>query len=68
MADYGNMDLEQGMIATPLDRSNFLSSFKGDGWGVGYNLGLLWQPMEQVSIGATFRSYDDDYFRGPNRC
>jgi long-chain fatty acid transport protein len=23
---------------------------------VGYNLGLLWQPIDQISIGATFRS------------
>ncbi|MGA3284340.1 MAG: outer membrane protein transport protein [Verrucomicrobiota bacterium] len=54
MADYGNMDLEQGMIRDPSPPNFF--RFKGDGWGVGYNLGLLWQPIEQVSIGATFRS------------
>jgi len=52
--DYANMDLEQGMIGDPLPPNFF--RFKGDGWGVGYNLGLLWQPIKQVSIGATFRS------------
>ena len=62
MADYGNMDLEQGMIATPLPPNFF--RFKGDGWGVGYNLGLLWQPIEQVSIGATFRSSTTITFAG----
>jgi long-chain fatty acid transport protein len=30
--------------------------FNGDGWSVGYNLGLRWQPIDQISIGATFRS------------
>jgi long-chain fatty acid transport protein len=52
--DYANMDLEQGLRPFP-QPPNFYR-FKGDGWGVGYNLGLLWQPIEQVSIGATFRS------------
>ena len=54
MVDYGDMDLEQGMIADPLPPNFF--RFQGDGWGVGYNLGLLWQPVEQISLGATFRS------------
>jgi long-chain fatty acid transport protein len=54
MVDYGNMDLEQGMLADPLPPNFF--RFKGDGWGVGYNLGLRWQPVEYISIGATFRS------------
>src|SRR5207249_7642121 len=30
--------------------------FKGDGWDVGYNLGLLWKAHEKVSIGIGFRS------------
>ncbi|MGD0743764.1 MAG: outer membrane protein transport protein [Verrucomicrobiota bacterium] len=54
MVDYGNMVLEQGMIADPLPPNFF--RFKGDGWGVGYNLGLLWQPVDQISVGAAFRS------------
>ena len=62
MVDYGNMDLEQGMIATPLPPNFF--RFKGDGWGAGYNLGVLWQPMEQISIGATFRSSTTITFAG----
>ena len=54
MVNYANMDLEQGMIGDPLPPNFF--RFKGDGWGVGYNLGLRWQPIDQISIGATFRS------------
>ncbi len=30
--------------------------FKGDGWSAGYNLGILWQPYEKVSLGAAFHS------------
>jgi long-chain fatty acid transport protein len=52
--DYANMDLEQGMVIDTLPPNFF--RFEGDGWGVGYNVGLLWQPIRQISIGATFRS------------
>ncbi|MGA9778915.1 MAG: outer membrane protein transport protein [Verrucomicrobiia bacterium] len=54
MVDYGKIDLEQGLSAAP-QPPNFYS-FIGDGWSVGYNLGVLWQPVEQLSLGATFRS------------
>ncbi len=55
MVNYVNLDLEQGLrpFAQPL--ANFYQ-FKGNGWSVGYNLGLLWQPIDQISFGATFRS------------
>ena len=54
MVNYANMDLEQGMLDQPLPPNFF--RFKGDGWGLGYNLGLRWQPIDPISIGATFRS------------
>jgi long-chain fatty acid transport protein len=54
MVNYANMDLEQGLRIFP-QPSNFYR-FKGDGWSVGYNLGLRWQPIDQISFGATFRS------------
>ena len=57
MVNYGNIDMDQGLLtilpATPLPTS---SNFTGDGWSVGYNLGLLWQPNDKISFGATFRS------------
>lgn len=52
--NYANADLEQGLYPVQTDNDRF--NFTGDGWGVGYNLGLLWQPDEKVSIGTTFRS------------
>jgi long-chain fatty acid transport protein len=54
MVNYVNMNLEQGLRPFPQPPNFYL--FKGDGWSAGYNLGLLWQPIKQVSIGATFRS------------
>jgi len=54
MVDYGNIDLESGI--RPSSQPPNFYYFKGDGWSVGYNLGVLWQPIDQISIGATFRS------------
>jgi long-chain fatty acid transport protein len=54
MANYVKMDLEQ-LISFPSRDPNFFH-FKGDGWSVGYNLGVRWQPVDQFSIGATLRS------------
>ena len=55
MADYGKIDLESDLSSFPSPFPNFYR-FNGDGWTVGYNLGALWQPIDQISIGATFRS------------
>lgn len=51
-ANYANLDLKQGILATP-DNDSF--EFKGDGWAVGYNFGALWQPCKKLSFGGTFR-------------
>jgi long-chain fatty acid transport protein len=53
-ANYANAELKQGLISSPTPDNSF--EFRGDGWVVGYNLGVLWQPVEKISIGATFRS------------
>ena len=56
MVNYVNMDLEQGLRASYLPPAINFFRFKGDGWSVGYNLGLRWQPHEKIAFGATFRS------------
>jgi len=33
--------------------------FAGDGWGAGYNLGLLYKFTDRISFGATYRSHID---------
>ncbi len=46
-------DLRQGIIfPTAVDGLRF----DGDGWGVAYNLGVMWQPHEKLSFGISFRS------------
>ena len=54
MVDYASIDLEQGL--QPYTQPVNYFRFKGNGWSVGYNVGALWHPIEQISVGATFRS------------
>ena len=55
MVNYARLETSQGLrrFSTPLT-NHF--SFSGDGWSLGYNVGALWQPIQQLSFGATFRS------------
>jgi long-chain fatty acid transport protein len=55
MVNYANMNMDQGLEKYQFPSTNYFR-FSGDGWSVGYNLGLLWQPQEQISFGASFRS------------
>jgi long-chain fatty acid transport protein len=56
MVNYVDMSLGQGLTPFYLPPATNFFRFTGDGWSVGYNLGVLWQPHEKVSIGASFRS------------
>lgn len=38
---------------------NVAQRFEGDGWGAGYNLGILYKFSERMSFGATYRSHVD---------
>jgi len=65
MVNYSKIRLEQGLRPYQLDPpfSDYFH-FTGDGWSVGYNLGVLWQPHEKLSIGAMLRSADTVDFKG----
>ncbi len=52
--NYAAADLRAGLVLPHQPNDEF--RFKGDGWDVGYNLGLLWRVHEKVSIGISFRS------------
>jgi long-chain fatty acid transport protein len=52
--NYASADLRQGIVWPTQPYDEF--RFTGDGWDVGYNLGLLWKPHEKISIGISFRS------------
>jgi long-chain fatty acid transport protein len=54
--NYANTDLEQGLRRNEIPSLPDYFHFRGDGWSVGYNLGVLWQPHEMISIGASLRS------------
>lgn len=55
MINYSEMSLNQGLQRWSPRGTNFFR-FQGDGWSVGYNAGILWQPWEKLSLGANFRS------------
>jgi len=63
MVNYGNIRLFQGLTPYPTPQTNFFN-FTGDGWSVGYNVGILWQPHPKISFGATFRSSASMNFQG----
>jgi long-chain fatty acid transport protein len=56
MVNYVDMTFEQGLRAAYQAPNINFYRFRGDGWSVGYNLGAMWQPIEQLSFGANFRS------------
>jgi long-chain fatty acid transport protein len=60
--NYGDIDLKQGMFWPNQAYDQF--GFKGDGWAVGYDVGVLWKPIEQVSLGAAFKSASSFNFSG----
>jgi len=55
--NYANTDLRQGLFWPTQPNDGF--RFAGDGWGVGYDLGALWQVNEKLFFGASFRSSTD---------
>jgi long-chain fatty acid transport protein len=49
----------QGIIS-----SDGMASLDGDDWGVGYNLGVIFEPFENTRLGATFHSRVDFELEG----
>jgi long-chain fatty acid transport protein len=63
MENYAKISMNQGLLAFSTRFANFFN-FEGDGWSAGYNAGILWQPHEKISFGATFRSSARMNFQG----
>ncbi len=57
--NYSEVELSRG-IAAPGDQFRF----NGDGFDVGFNLGLLWQPHEKWSFGLNYRSKTEIGYEG----
>ena len=60
--NYGELDLKQGMFwpSQPYDQFRF----KGDVWAASYDVGVLWKPIEKISLGAAFKSKTSFNFEG----
>jgi long-chain fatty acid transport protein len=54
MADYSKIELKQGLSFDATSANYF--KYNGDGFSMGYNIGVLWQAHSTLSVGATFRS------------
>ena len=64
-AIYGEAELAGVMPSdSPLFPGQTAMSLEGDGWGHGWNVGLLWQATERTRVGLTYRSEVDITFRG----
>lgn len=59
--NYSHAKLRQGIGITPTDQF----SFRGEDWDFGYHVGVLWRPLEQISVGANYRSPTSLNYRGP---
>jgi len=53
-ANYVNLDLRQGILWPSQSYDQF--RFQGDGWGLAGNMGLRWQPVEKLSLGAALQT------------
>lgn len=51
--------IPQGLLLLDPTANDISQKFEGDGWGAGYNFGVLIKPTDRISIGATYRSYID---------
>jgi long-chain fatty acid transport protein len=60
--DYARLLLKQGILKGVNPPNEF--TFQGDGFSAGYNAGILWQPIQQLSLGATTRGANDFSFGG----
>lgn len=66
MIDYGDIRLEQGLLANELPFDNNFR-FEGDDINLGWNLGVLWEVNECWSVGATVRSGTTMDFEGKTK-
>ncbi len=57
--NYSEADLKE--FIAPL---NFVNHFRGRDTAAGYNVGILWHPLDQHSFGVTYRSATDMNYNG----
>jgi long-chain fatty acid transport protein len=63
--NYSEVDLkEYPTIPTEGGPVSFVNHFRGRDIDVGYNIGILWHPLQQHSFGVTYRSATDMRYEG----
>ena len=63
MVNHGSINMSQGLLRSIKPFTNYFN-FNGNGWSAGVNVGVLWQPDDKISFGATFRSTATMNFQG----
>lgn len=61
--NYSKFEFRQGIGFSPGDEFRY----EGDDFGFGFNAGILWQPHEQWSFGANYRSASELKYRGKSQ-
>lgn len=64
MVNYAETTLTRGLTPMNAPPAGNNLEFQGDGWSVGFNLGVLWEITEKHSVGATYRSASEIDFTG----
>ncbi len=64
--NYSEATIEQAIFAqgNPYYVPGNQFSFNGDGWGYGFNAGILWQPHPMWSFGVNYRNGTDIKYQG----
>lgn len=62
--DFGTIGSANSILgAAPGTQDGFVE-FNATDWAFGYNLGLMWKPIDELAIGASYRSALDHSLRG----
>ncbi len=64
--NYSEVDLKEypTIPVGPGEFLSFVNHFRGRDVDVGYNVGLLWHPLEQHSVGVTYKSATAMHYEG----
>jgi long-chain fatty acid transport protein len=55
MIDFGSIGFVSGLPLAPQQHDGKIE-IKGDDWALGYNAGVVWQPLESTRLGVSYRS------------
>lgn len=65
--DFGTLGAGAGIPGAAPTQQDGQARVKGDGWALGFNLGLLAEPIEGTRLGVSYRSKLDTDFDGNGR-